>query len=77
MKFTAYAEDGSSVSSVTIGEAMDSGDKSMNKAMSTAYKYALMQIFCIPTADDKDTETHTHEVASKTAPQSQSLASKT
>jgi hypothetical protein len=61
MKFTAYAEDGSSVSSTTVGEAMDSGDKSMNKAMSTAYKYALMQIFCIPTVDDKDTENQTHE----------------
>jgi hypothetical protein len=65
MKFTAYAEDGSSVESVTIGEAMDSGDKSMNKAMSTAYKYALMQIFCIPTEEDKDTENQTHEVAPK------------
>jgi hypothetical protein len=66
MKFTAYAEDGSSVSSTTVGEAMDSGDKSMNKAMSTAYKYALMQIFCIPTEDDKDTENQTHEPKAKT-----------
>lgn len=65
MKFTAYAEDWSNVSSTTVGEAMDSWDKSMNKAMSTAYKYALMQIFCIPTEDEKDTETQTHEVKSK------------
>lgn len=68
MKFTAYAEDGSSVESTTIGEAMDTGDKSMNKAMSTAYKYALMQIFCIPTEEDKDTENQTHEVAPKEYP---------
>lgn len=61
MKFTFFAEDGSNVSTTTIGEAMDTGDKSMNKAMSTAYKYAFMQIFCIPTEDDKDTENHTHE----------------
>lgn len=61
MKFTAYAEDWSNVSSTTVGEAMDSGDKSMNKAMSTAYKYALMQIFCIPTEDDKDTENSSPE----------------
>ena len=33
----------------------------MNKAMSTAYKYALMQIFCIPTEDDKDTENSSPE----------------
>jgi hypothetical protein len=68
MKFTAYAEDGSFVESITIGEAMDSGDKSMNKAMSTAYKYAFMQIFCIPTEEDKDTENQTHEVAPKEYP---------
>lgn len=66
MRFTAYAEDGSSVSTVTIGEAMDSWDKSANKAMSTAYKYALMQIFCIPTEEEKDTEYQTHEVAPRT-----------
>lgn len=65
MQFTFHAEDGSSVPSVTVGEAMDSGDKSCNKAMSTAYKYALMQIFCIPTLDTKDTETETHEVVAK------------
>lgn len=65
MRFTAYAEDGSSVSTITIGEAMDSWDKSANKAMSTAYKYALMQIFCIPTIEEKDTEYQTHEVVPK------------
>jgi hypothetical protein len=68
MEFEFFAEDGSSVKSTTIGEAMDSGDKSMNKAMSTAYKYALMQIFCIPTEDEKDTEYQTHEVAKITSP---------
>lgn len=62
VKFTFYAEDGSNVSSIMEGEAMDSGDKSTNKAMSTAYKYALMQIFCIPTEEEKDTEEQTHEV---------------
>jgi len=68
MEFEFFAEDGSSVKSTTVGEAMDSGDKSMNKAMSTAYKYALMQIFCIPTEEEKDTEYQTHEVAKITSP---------
>ncbi len=45
----------------TYGEAMDSGDKSTNKAMSAAYKYAAMQAFCIPTEGDHDTENQTHE----------------
>lgn len=69
MEFEFFAEDGSSVKSTTVGEAMDSGDKSMNKAMSTAYKYALMQIFCIPTEEEKDTEYQSPEVK-KTSPSS-------
>lgn len=44
------------------GEAMDSGDKGTNKAMSAAYKYAAFQSFCIPTEGDNDTENQTHEV---------------
>jgi hypothetical protein len=65
IKFTFFADDGSSVPVVTIGEAMDSGDKSANKAMSVALKYALLQVFCIPTEEPKDTENETHEVAPK------------
>lgn len=63
MRFQFFADDGSSVSVTTIGEGMDSGDKSSNKAMSAALKYALVQMFCIPTADDKDSENDSHEVA--------------
>jgi hypothetical protein len=76
MKFTFYAEDGSFVESVTEGEAMDSGDKSTNKAMSVAYKYALMQIFCIPTEDEKDTEVASPEVLPKTATPPEKLSVK-
>ena len=42
------AEDGSKHTVKTFGEAMDSGDKSTNKAMSAAYKYACLQAFSIP-----------------------------
>src|SRR5688572_4488892 len=38
-----YASDGSSVICTTLGEAMDSGDKASNKAMSAALKYALTE----------------------------------
>lgn len=55
--------DGSEVKAVTYGEAMDSGDKATNKAMSAAYKYMAMQTFCIPTEGDNDAEAQTHEVA--------------
>jgi hypothetical protein len=54
IKFTFVASDGSSVQSVIVGEAMDSGDKATNKAMSIALKYALLQMFLIPTKEDKD-----------------------
>ena len=59
------AEDGSKHTIRTFGEAMDSGDKATNKAMSAAYKYAAMQAFSIPTEGDNDTENNTHEVMPK------------
>lgn len=51
MRYTLYAEDGSSIQAVVIGEGMDSGDKATNKAMAIAYKYAMFQIFSIPTEE--------------------------
>ena len=59
MRYTMYAPDGSSVSATVIGEGMDSGDKASNKAMSVAMKYAMFQLFCIPTEEfvDPDSET--------------------
>lgn len=59
IKYTFYAEDGSSVSTVVIGEGMDTADKASNKAMAVGMKYALFQVFCIPTEEmvDPDSET--------------------
>lgn len=57
------AVDGSKHTIRTFGEAMDSSDKSTNKAMSAAFKYAAMQAFCIPTEGDNDADATTHEVA--------------
>jgi hypothetical protein len=65
IKFTFYAEDGSSVTAVVIGEGMDSGDKATNKAMSIAFKYALFQIFCIPTEEMQDPDAESHDLAPK------------
>lgn len=63
MEFDFVAsEDGSKHTVVTYGEAMDSGDKATNKAMSAAYKYACMQAFSIPTEGDNDADAQTHEV---------------
>jgi hypothetical protein len=57
------AKDGSKHTASAYGEAMDSGDKATNKAMSAAYKYLAMQLFCIPTEGDNDADATTHEVA--------------
>jgi hypothetical protein len=54
--------DGSEVVSTTIGEGMDSGDKASNKALSVGLKYAMMQVFCIPTEDDKDPDATSPDV---------------
>lgn len=56
------SNDGSTHTVRMAGEAMDSGDKATNKAMSAAYKYACMQAFCIPTEGDNDADATTHEV---------------
>ena len=68
MDFTfTSAKDGSHITTRVYGEAMDSGDKATNKAMSAAYKYACMQTFCIPTEGDNDADQTTHEVKSTSA----------
>lgn len=68
VEHTFYAKDGSSVVVTTMGEAMDSGDKSCNKAMSAALKYAVLQTFVIPTEEPKDTENESHEVLPENPP---------
>lgn len=56
IKFHFVAEDGSEVVTTNVGEAMDSADKGMNKTMSCALKYALMQMFLIPTKETEDAD---------------------
>lgn len=64
--------DGSKHTITTYGEAMDSGDKATNKAMSAAYKYAAFQAFCIPTEETAiDADAETHEVVKVTLSESQ------
>lgn len=65
VRYTFYAEDGTSVQAVVIGEGMDTGDKATNKAMSIAFKYACFQVFCIPTEEMVDPDIECHEVKKK------------
>lgn len=62
VRYTFYTDDGSSVDCTVIGEAMDRSDKSTNKAMSAAFKYACFQTFCIPTEEMIDSETESLEM---------------
>jgi hypothetical protein len=55
------ADDGSSHRVEAYGEALDSGDK----AMSAAYKSAMIQAFCIPVADLEDADATSHRLAAK------------
>lgn len=70
MRYTAYAPDGSNIQMTVVGEAMDTGDKSTNKAMSVAMKYAMFQLFCIPTEEmkDPDADVYTDIQPTKPAP---------
>lgn len=69
VRYTFYAVDGSSVAAVVQSEGMDSGDKSSNKAMSAACKYALFQVFNIPTEEQVDPDTTTPEQTGPAQPQ--------
>jgi len=60
------SEDGTKHTVKTFGEAMDSGDKATNKAMSAAYKYACFQAFSIPTEGNNDSDES--ETQEKTLP---------
>ena len=64
-EFTFWHTTGTNVTSEVIGEGVDSGDKGVNKAMSVAHKYALLQAFMIPTDDPKDPEGESHELLDK------------
>lgn len=69
ISYKFYTTDGSFIETKVIGEAMDSGDKATNKAMSIGYKYACFQVFCIPTEEMIDPDAETHEPTPKSAKQ--------
>lgn len=57
----AHAASATHIDVVAAGEGMDSGDKSSNKAMTCALKYALRQTFLIETGDDPDRDAYDSE----------------
>ena len=65
--YTFYAADGSSVACSAAGEAFDSGDKATAKAMSVAFRTALLQALALPT-DEPDPDVQVYERASREQP---------
>lgn len=74
IKYTFYTDDGSSLYTTVIGEGMDTGDKSSNKAMAAAFKYACFQVFCIPTEEIKDADLETHYVEDRPITEEEKIA---
>lgn len=62
IKFFFIYSDSSKLKVTTVGEAMDSGDKGINKCLSIGLKNVLLQMFLIPTVEDKDPDSQAHEV---------------
>ena len=65
--FRLCASDGTSIESVFPGEAIDRSDKSINKAMTAAYKYMIFELFCIPTKDLADADEKSYDVGQRQA----------
>lgn len=75
--YTFFAPDGSNVASTVSAESMDSGDKATAKAMSVAFRTALLQTLCLPTDDtDPDAETFVRSEAPKPQPKRAELGAK-
>jgi len=53
--------DGSFILAESIGVSIDYGDKYANKAASIAHKYALIEAFCIATAEKHDPDNQAHD----------------
>lgn len=58
-------DDGSSRSVKAFGEALDASDKATAKAMSAAYKTAMIQTFCIPLMGSEDPDRASHRAVAR------------
>lgn len=71
--YTLYGPDGSFLDVTAPGEAMDSGDKAVSKAMSVAWRTALIQTFNLPTGEP-DPDSENYEVAAAGPPTTRTQA---
>ena len=61
--YTFIGSNGDSIKATVVGEAMDSGDKATAKAMSVAFRTALLQALSLPT-DEPDPDATSYERSS-------------
>jgi len=65
INYDFVSDDGSVFSVGPIpSEGLDTSDKATNKALSAALKYALIQMFAVPTADNVDADRESPQIAS-------------
>lgn len=67
VEYTFYGPDGDSIPCSVAAEAWDAGDKAAPKAMSVAFRTALLQALALPT-DEPDPDSQTYERAPQTQP---------
>jgi hypothetical protein len=62
VRYRFYGPSGDYIDAVTAGESMDFGDKGTPKAMSVAFRVALLQALCLPT-DEPDPDSQSYDRA--------------
>ncbi len=67
IRYVFTGPEGDSLSCDVLGEAMDSGDKAVAKAMSVAFRIALLQALALPT-DEPDPDASSYERSAPAVP---------
>jgi hypothetical protein len=73
VSYTFIGASGDSIKATVVGEAMDSGDKATAKAMSVAFRTALLQTLSLPT-DEPDPDSQSYERSEKVVVDTKALA---
>jgi hypothetical protein len=60
VEYVFWGPEGDSISAISVGEAMDSGDKAVPKAMSVALRTCLLQALMLPT-DEPDPDSFSYD----------------
>jgi hypothetical protein len=71
--YTFIGAGGDAIKATVVGEAMDSGDKATAKAMSVAFRTALLQTLSLPT-DEPDPDSQSYERSEKVVVDTKLLA---